>query len=148
MKVILLQDVAKIGRKFEIKNVSDGHALNFLIPKKLAKIATASALKDLESLKVSYEEKEKEKEDELIANIMELKDSTITITAKVSKEGSLFAGIDKGDLLIAIKDQKALDLNEDNIVLEKPIKDANEHIIKIKANGEKAEFKLVIVAKD
>ena len=51
MRVIFLKDVPKIGKKFEIKNISDGHALNFLIPQGAVKIATPDAVKNVEALK-------------------------------------------------------------------------------------------------
>ncbi len=51
MKVILLKDVQALGRKFDIKDVADGHASNFLLPKKLAEMATEKALKRLEEMK-------------------------------------------------------------------------------------------------
>ena len=144
MKVILLQNVAKTGRKYEVKEVSDGYALNYLIPNKLAKIATTSALRELETEKLQQEHSEKKKEKGLIQSIEQLKDSVISISAKINEEGKLFAGIDKGDIINAIKDQKALDVSADNIVLEKPIKDAREHKITIKAGDKKTEFILNI----
>ena len=144
MKVILLQNVAKTGRKYEVKEVSDGYALNYLIPSKLAKIATTSALRELETEKLQQEHSEKKKEMGLIQSIEQLKDSVISISAKINEEGKLFAGIDKGDIINAIKDQKALDVSADNIVLEKPIKDAREHKITIKAGDKKTEFILNI----
>jgi len=51
MKVILNKDIPKVGKKYEVKNVADGHALNFLIPHGLAVAATAGALKKLEIIK-------------------------------------------------------------------------------------------------
>ena len=144
MKVILLQNVAKTGRKYEVKEVSDGYALNYLIPSKLAKIATTSALRELETEKLQQEHSEKKKEIGLIQSIEQLKDSVISISAKINEEGKLFAGIDKGDIINAIKYQKALDVSADNIVLEKPIKDAREHKITIKAGDKKTEFILNI----
>ena len=145
MKVILLQDVAKVGKKFDVKEISDGFALNFLIPQKKAKPATANAIKELESAKKKNDEIEQIKEAGLIESIKALKDDTITVYAKISEEGSLFAKIGKKEIINSIKDQKALEIEEDNIVLEKPIKEGGEHTIEIKANGDKATFKLNIV---
>ncbi len=146
MQVVLLQDVAKIGKKYETKNVADGYALNFLIPNKMAKLATANVIKDLELAKIKQKEQEEMEGKELIENIKELKDSIINIEVKVNKEGNLFAGIDKEDIIAIIKDQKALDINADNIILEKPIKTASEHKIKIQVGDETAEFKLNIIS--
>src|SRR3989344_999724 len=60
MKVILLEDVKKIGRKFEVKNVSDGYAKNFLFPNGLADIATPDALKELEKKKSETDKESRE----------------------------------------------------------------------------------------
>lgn len=148
MKVILLQNVAKTGRKYEVKDVSDGYALNFLIPNKLAKVATVNALRELESERLQHEQNQKTKEIDLIESIEKLKDSRVSISAKINDEGKLFAGIDKGDIIDAIKDQKALEINPDNLVLDKPIKEASEHKITIKVGKKSAEFILDIVPRD
>lgn len=148
MKVILLKDVAKTGRKYELKNVSDGYALNFLIPNKLARVATDKAVKELGSLIKKQEEKIKKQEEALIGNIRELKDSTVNLVVKINEEGHLFAKVDKKDIIGAIKDQKALEIDDNSIVLEKPIKEAGEHIIHIKANGDSATFKLNITSEE
>ena len=57
MKVILLQDVRKLGAKYDVKNVADGYARNFLIPKGLVKIATQAVLYELEAEKKAWETK-------------------------------------------------------------------------------------------
>lgn len=145
MKIILLQDVVKVGKKYEVKNVADGYALNLLIPKKLAKVATDKEIKDLEIIKKQYEEKQKAREEVLIRNIEALSNSSINIRAKANKEGKLFSSIGKEDIILAIKDQKALNIDPENIVLDKPIKEANEQSIEIKADGKSAVIKINIV---
>src|SRR3990167_742911 len=60
MKIILLEDVKKIGKKFDVKDVSDGYAKNFLFPKGLAEVATPSALKELEKKKTEMEKEDRE----------------------------------------------------------------------------------------
>ncbi|MBU4480335.1 50S ribosomal protein L9 [Patescibacteria group bacterium] len=146
MKVILLKDVPKIGKKYDIKEISDGYALNFLIPKKLAKLATASGIEELSLLKEKEEKTKKEKEETLLEDIKQLIDSTVKISAKANKEGHLFAGIRKEDIVLIIKDQKALDIAPERILLEKPIKEIGNHIIEVKVNGENAKFGLEITA--
>src|SRR3989339_810200 len=145
MKIILLQNVPKVGKKYDLKNIADGYALNFLIPKKLAKLATKDAKKEIEILKKQQLKQVKE-EAELMEDILKLKDSVINITTKVNKEGHLFAGIDKKAIVDVIKDQKALDIGEDFIVLEKPIKEASEHVIKLKVGSKEFSFTLKITA--
>jgi len=144
MKVILLDNIAKIGKKFELKDVSKGHALNFLIPKGLAKVATKGAIKDLDILKNSFAKKEAEATKNLIENIKKLKDTTVNILTKINKDGGLFAKIDKKEIISAIKDQKALKINEENIILDEPIKKAGGYDIQIKVGDDNTKFKLII----
>jgi len=146
MKVILLQDVPKVGKRYDLKNIADGYALNFLIPKKLAKLATKDAKKEIEILKEKQQLKQVKKETELMEDILKLKDSVINITTKINKEGHLFAGIDKKAIIDVIKDQKALNIDEDFIILEKPIKEASEHVIKLKVGSKEFSFTLKISA--
>ena len=146
MKVVLLQDVPKVGKRYDLKNIADGYALNFLIPKKLAKLATKDAKKEIEILKEKQQLKQVKKETELMEDILKLKDSVINITTKINKEGHLFAGIDKKAIIDVIKDQKALNIDEDFIILEKPIKEASEHVIKLKVGSKEFSFTLKISA--
>ena len=115
-------------------------------PKKLAKLATKDAKKEIEILKEKQQLKQVKEEAELMEDILKLKDSVINITTKVNKEGHLFAGIDKKAIVDVIKDQKALDIGEDFIVLEKPIKEASEHVIKLKVGSKEFSFTLKITA--
>ncbi len=146
MKVILLKDIPKIGKKYDVKNIADGHALNFLIPRRLAKVATANEIKNLDQLREKEEKVSKEKEETLLKDIKQLIDSTIKIVAKANDEGHLFAGIGKEDIVLAIKDQKVLNINAERILLDKPIKEVGNYSVEIKVNGENAKFGLEITA--
>lgn len=93
MKVILLQDSENTGKKYEVKEVKDGYARNFLIPKNLAKIATKKNLKWLEVQKELLEKKAEEdlkKEQELASKIDGIE---VIIQVKVGTEGQLFESI-------------------------------------------------------
>ena len=108
MKVLLLQNVAKIGRTGEVKEVSEGYAQNFLFPKKLAELATPSRIALLEKAR-EYEESEKHLRAELLAReIKKLADKTITLTRKVNSSGSLFAGVTAEDIKAAIRNSEGI----------------------------------------
>lgn len=145
MKVILLQDVKKIGKKFEIKNIADGHALNFLIPKKFAVLATPNAIKEIEKIKNINAKTSKLNQEKLMEELDSLNNSDIDIQAKVNETGHLFAGIGKTEIIQAIKDQKAIDIEPEYIILEKPIKEAQDHSVKLKANGKNISINIKIV---
>lgn len=140
MKVILLQDVPGIGKKYDIKNVSNGYARNFLIPRKLAQIATTQSIQSIEKQKKQKEQEKEVQKDILGKNIETLENLTISVTEKASEKGHLFAGIDKEKISKILKEQKQIDIPVDIIELEKPIKEIGEYKIKVKDK----EFLLVV----
>ncbi len=143
MKVILLQDVQKVGKKFEVKNVSDGFALNFLLPKKLAELATDKAVERVSLQKEKFE-KEKELEIGDIKKIIGQLDKTIEIEVKANKEGKLFAGLDKKEIAEIIEEKLNIKIDPNILQLEKPIKEVGEYSIDIEMGDEKGEIVLVV----
>ena len=140
MKVILTKDVAGIGRRGEVKDVSDGHALNYLFPRKLALLATPVALKNLESEKIKSDTENKIQNELLEKNLKQLNGKKVFIKAKASETGALFAGIHKEELSKHIKSELYLDIPAEIIELEHPIKQIGTHKIKVG----KTEFELVV----
>jgi len=131
MKVILLKDVEKIGKQFDVKEVKDGYARNFLINKGLAKPATEEALKWLE---VQKEIQGKKAEDELkkaqeLASTVD--DMELTIPVKVGEEGQLFESISAQKISDKLKEM-GFDVKKGQIELSEPIKELGEFPIKIK----------------
>lgn len=125
MKVILLKDVQKIGKKNEVKNVSDGYALNFLIPKRMAERATTNKIEQLELKRQQSDEDIVVQNDLLIKEAETLNGKTIEIKAKANEKGHLFEGIHKDVIVKALGGK----FTEDQIVLENPIKETGEHTI-------------------
>jgi len=147
MKVIFLKNVPKVGKKYETKDISDGYALNFLIPKGLAEAATGGALKKLETLK-SREAAEKQiQEDLLVKSLKEVEGKTVRITEKANEKGHLFAAVHKEEIIPAIFEQTRVQIHPDFLVLEKPIKEVGDHSIVIAVKDKKAEFVLSITGK-
>jgi large subunit ribosomal protein L9 len=147
MKIILLKDVPKVGRKYDTKEVSEGYAVNLLIPRGLAVAATSSAIKAMNVEKAKIDGERKIHEELLVKTLNDLDGKTITLTEKVNEKGHLFAGLHKPEVLKAIKDQTRLELNDEHLVLDKPIKEAGEHALTIQGAGKKVTLKLVIEAK-
>ena len=144
MKIILLKDVPKLGKKFDIKNASDGHALNLLIPQGLAIVATPDAVKRVE-LQKKQEETEKKIHEELLAeNLKGLSEVTLTIVAKANPKGHLFAGLHAEAIAAELQKQTRLQVDPSYIQIKQPIKEVGEHIIEVRAAGKSAKFKLVI----
>jgi large subunit ribosomal protein L9 len=146
MKVILLKDVLKLGRKFDIKNVSDGHAQNFLIPRGLVVVATDAAVKKLIREKEKAGVEEKIQAELLVKSLGALKDTTIKISGLANDKGHLFAGITKEILIDEILKQTHLNLDPETVVLEKPIKELGEHKVIISVLGKSAQVTVVVEA--
>jgi len=134
MKVILLQDIPNMGKKYDIKNVSDGYGRNFLIPRKLVQIATTQGIQAIEKQRKQHEQEKEVRKDILEKNIktLEKENLIISVTEKASEKGHLFAGIDKEKISKILKEQKQIDIPVDIIELEKPIKEIGEYKIKVK----------------
>ena len=144
MKIILNQDVSKVGKKYEVKNVADGHALNFLIPRGLAVAATVGALKKLEIAKTMVAVEKKVQEDLLLKNLKSLDGARIEIVEKANDKGHLFAGLHKEQIIPEIKKQTGLDVLPEFLILEKPIKEIGERILEVKVKDKTAKFIVVV----
>ncbi|MDQ3076352.1 MAG: 50S ribosomal protein L9 [bacterium] len=144
MKVIFLKDVPRVGKRHEIKEVNDGYASNFLLPRGLAEKATDKAVASLE-LRQKEVKVQREIQDELLQkNLDEIKGKVITITGKANEKGSLFSAIHKKEILEAMMKEHRAEINEDFIILEKPIKELGEFEIPIEIKGKKSSFKLLV----
>lgn len=146
MKVILLQDIEGLGKKYEIKDVKDGHARNFLLPEKKVRAATKQALKWLEDQRGVIEKEAEEdlkKEQALASNLDGLE---VNIFVKVGDEGQLFESINTQKIYEKLKEM-GYEVKKSHIKLESPIKDLGEYPIAITlSHNLEAEIKLIISA--
>ena len=144
MKVIFLQDVPRVGKKYDVKEVNDGYATNFLLPRKLAELATPKAVASLEIHKKEIIVEREVQTDLLMRNLEEIKGKVIKIKGKANEKGSLFKAIHKKEIIIEMKKKNHADIDEEFIILEKPIKEIGEFEIPIEIKGVKSFFKLLI----
>jgi large subunit ribosomal protein L9 len=146
MKVILLKNVPKIGRRLQVINVADGFAMNSLFPQKLAELATDDAVVRADKLR-SYEEAEKQvREDLLLKNLQSFEGITVHAAGKANDQGHLFAGIHKEQLVPLLKEEAKIDIDPEYILLDKPLKEVGDHKVKVKVQDKTAEFTVVIAA--
>ena len=130
----------------EAVTTADGYALNYLIPKQFAVPATPSALKEAELRRKQIAER-KEIDAKLLAqNIASLAEARIVIKVKVNEKGRLYDAIGKPELLQALHEQMHIDLPEDAIKLEKPIKELGTFDIPITTADTFGKFSVVIEA--
>lgn len=146
MKVILLQDVPRIGKKFEVKNIADGYARNMLFPKKLAEPATKEAEARASLLKNQAMAEGKIQEELLLKNLSLLDGKEVVIKGKANEEGHLFAGIHKDEVLKALKEQLHVDVRPDYIDMPKPLKETGESTLKATVAEKSAKFTVRIEA--
>jgi len=146
MKVLLLEDVPKLGKKGEIKEVSDGYARNYLIPRKLAVEATDGFIKHIEESK-RIEEKKKESIKNKSEGILEkLKDVTIVLKVKAGEKGKLFGAVTCQDIANKIKEVVGIDFDKNWFEDKVNLKEIGTYSIKIKLpQGVKGEIKVELI---
>jgi len=132
MKVILLKDVAKLGRKWDVKNVKDGYARNFLLARKLAQIATPKALKEVEAMRAREEQQRIKAEQALEQALAKLQKQTIVLKKKVNEQGHLYDSLDKRELIKIMQEKHNVKIPEEAVQLESPIKQIGKYEIEIK----------------
>lgn len=145
MKVILLQDVKKLGKKGDVIEASDGYARNFLFPRKLAEEATANAL-HVVNAKKENERKKKLAELEAAQKLAgELKGKEVTVNAKAGDNGRLFGAITNKDIAEVVNNTFKLSIEKKKIVME-TIKVAGTYDVEIKLYPEvSTKIKVIIV---
>jgi len=121
MKVILLTDVESVGKRGEIKEVSDGFARNSLFPKKLAAPATLSAQKEVKS-QLNREATQRNAEIKAVKDIANLLNGkTVGVKAKAGENGRLFGSVTNTDVAKSIKEQFNLEIDKRKIELDQAI---------------------------
>jgi large subunit ribosomal protein L9 len=117
MRVVFLQDVPSVARAGEVKEVADGYARNFLIPRKLALLARPQALSQLETREIA----EVGEDAELTALAEQLEGKEVSIKAKAGVKGKLYGSITSADIAAELKNSTGLDIDKRKIEMEEPI---------------------------
>lgn len=146
MKVILLKDIPGVGNKYESKNVADGYAQNYLLPRKLAELGTREALKRFERMRAQGESERIIQLNLLSKNLEALAGTVIEIAERANEKGHLFSGIHRERIAEELKRQKGITLTPELILLPHPIKAIGEHTVLVSTADTRANFKLVITA--
>ncbi len=132
MKVILSDDVEKLGHKGDVVSVADGYARNFLIPKGFAILASKGALKQAELMQRARAERAEKEKEEAAGRVALLAASPVYISARAGEEGRLFGSVTKADIARAILDQLEQDIDRHLIRLDDPIRSLGTHSVEIK----------------
>lgn len=135
MKVLLIKAVDTLGTPGQVVDVAAGYARNYLLPQKLAILATKGTMKMSASLKKAADLKAQELANEATALAAKLKDITLLFTAAADENGQLFGGISEREIAAALIEKK-FDIDKKQIVLDAHIKNVGEHSVKIKIHGD------------
>jgi large subunit ribosomal protein L9 len=146
MEIILLQDVPNVGEKGHLANVSRGYARNYLLPKKLAEVATPGKI-------VEYrrrDEERKSREARTAAQAEEftatLNRTVLTIGAKSGEGERLFGSVTAADIATAIWDARKIHIDKRKVRLEDPIKELGTYLVDVDvAEGFVASVKTIVV---
>lgn len=145
MKVILLEDVKKVGKKGEIVEVSDGYGRNCLINKKLGLEATSKALNDLKLQKANDEKVAQQQYEDALKFAEEIKEMEVKVTIKTGEGGKVFGSVSTKEVAAAVKAQYGVELEKKKMQLNEPIKSLGVHMVPIRIHPKvTAELKVKV----
>ena len=136
MKVILQQDVKGQGKKGQMVEVSEGYARNFLLPRKLAIVATTDAINTMNLKEKARRAEEARQKAEAEATAEKLKECQVKLTAKAGNGGRLFGAVTTKEISEGLKAQYGIDIPKQKLVLEDPIKAFGSYQVKAKLGFE------------
>ena len=147
MKVILLDDVSKVGRRGEVREVSDGYARNFLIPKKLALSATAGNLKNLDHIKKQADDKAARVKSDAEALRSRIEALTYEEKRQASEEGKLFGSVTSQDI-VDFLDRSGIRGERRRVHRDEPIKALGETAVPVRLHHDVTAQLRVNVVRD
>lgn len=147
MKVILIKDIPKIGKKYDIKDVADGYARNFLLPNKLAEEATLNRISKIHGMKAGQEKENQEKLESYKRQVKQMAEFKLEFTLKTDGK-SVFGAINQKDVTEKLK-EKGIIIEPEQIKIDKHLKEIGEHIVKIKFSPEiEADLKVILKSEE
>lgn len=146
MKVILLQDVAKIGKRFDEVSVPDGYAQNQLVPKCMAMPATPENKKKISGLRAGKQATVASRHEAFTSALAALREKPLTIAMEANEQKHLFKAVHSKDIVAAAQ-VVGVTLEESMVAFSEPIKSLGEHIVTLQNSGQSYEVTVSIVAK-
>ena len=135
MKVVLRQDVENLGEKGSVKNVADGYARNYLIPKRMAVVATPGELKVVATNEAVNHRKVQRQEQALQGLADRISGQKIVFEARAGSNGRLFGSITNGDISERLSAAVGTEIDRRKIVIEEPIRTTGEHPVTVNLVG-------------
>ena len=145
MKVILIEDVKKLGKKGDVVDVSDGYARNMLLPKKLGVEATSKNLNDLKLQKAHQQKLAQNSLEAAQAFAKNLENKEVVLTLKVGEGGKTFGSVSAKETSEAAQKQLGMTLDKKKLQLESPIKALGTTLVPLRLHPDvTAEVKVVV----
>jgi large subunit ribosomal protein L9 len=135
MKIILMDDVPTLGRRGEVRDVSDGYARNFLLPQKLALHATAANMKNLAQIKANQDAQAAKLRADAQSQAQAIEALHFGQRRQASDEGRLFGSVGRADLA-AFLSQHGIEIERRRIGLDEPIKSLGEFSVPVRLHGD------------
>ena len=132
MRVVLLKEVPDLGEAGEVKDVADGHARNFLIPRGFAQKATKGAERLWEEQKASMVRRTASERQEATETAAKLSGATVVVSARVGEQDRLYGSVTGQQIAEAIKEQTDIEIDRHALELEQPIRDLGTYTVSIK----------------
>ncbi len=132
MKIILLQDDKKMGKKGDVIEVSEGYARNFILPRKIGVEATAKNLNDLKLKKASEAKRAQEQLEAAKALAEALSDKQIEVRIKAGENGKAFGSVSSKEIAAACKEQYGIEIDKKKIQLAESLKTFGSHEVGVK----------------
>jgi large subunit ribosomal protein L9 len=145
MKVLLLDDVKGLGDAGQVKEVAEGYARNYLIPKKLAVVATPAALKEHEQRQAAEKKRQAKIDEEMRELGKKISGASVTIRSKVGEGGKLYGSVTTGDVAEAMEKQLGQVVDKRKIEIEEPIRHVGEYKVPVKLSKNVSSTVTVIV---
>jgi len=143
MKIIFLKDIPKIGKKYEVKEVTDGYGRH-IVSKGFAEPATKEVLARVEKKMLTDASQKKVHEELLLKTLENLDGTTVTLRGKANEKGHLFASIHKEEILAELKRSTRLDMHPDYIILDRPLKEVGVYEIPVVIEKNRVTFMVVV----
>jgi large subunit ribosomal protein L9 len=141
MKIILLKDLHKVGKKYDVVDVADGYALNSLIPTKVAEAATPKTVERYNKLKDVEAAARLLREEELVKELGSIAEKEFVLEAKANEQGHLFASVHKEEIAAIIN------IDPMYIHIAHPIKEVGTHTVTITVKDVSKDINIVVNAK-
>ena len=135
MKIILMDDVPALGRRGEVRDVSDGYARNYLLPHKLALHATTANLKNLDQIKARQDAAAAKLTAQAQEQARAIEALHFTQARQASDEGRLFGSIGKADL-VAFLSQHGVEVERRRIAMDEPIKSVGDFSVPVRLHAD------------